>query len=301
MRRILVIKLGALGDFVQATGAFADIRLHEKNAHITLLTTPALSTFASKAPWFDAVTYDARKPLWDIPYVMDLRRRLQGFDRVYDLQTNSRTGWYFWLAGKPEWCGIAHGCKFYHSNPQRDNLHSLDRLADQIKTAGVKSTHLPDLRYAAESVDGVLAAHGLVARKYALLVPGCSPTMLYKRWPHYAELAKLLKSKGETVALVGSKAEQELLARIAAESGVINLCGQTNLGQMIDLFQKCKYVVGNDTGPIHIAAASGAKGVALFGAYPPASRCAPRGNIEVLDNPTLAAITPQQVVDKLGL
>ena len=50
MRRILVIKLGALGDFVQATPAFAAIRAHERNAHITLLTTRGLLALAHPAP-----------------------------------------------------------------------------------------------------------------------------------------------------------------------------------------------------------------------------------------------------------
>ena len=52
--RILVIKLGALGDVVQATGPFAAIRAHHPDAHITLLTSPAYRDFLSASDWFDA-------------------------------------------------------------------------------------------------------------------------------------------------------------------------------------------------------------------------------------------------------
>src|SRR5690606_685389 len=99
--RILVIKLGALGDFVQATAAFQDIRNHFPQAHITLLTTRSLLPFANHAPFFNAVLTDARLPFWNIGYLLDLRSRLKGFDLVIDLQTNQRTGLYYHLLGHP--------------------------------------------------------------------------------------------------------------------------------------------------------------------------------------------------------
>ena len=48
-RKVLIIKLGALGDFIQATGAFADLRAHEANAEITLLTTSPFADLAAAA------------------------------------------------------------------------------------------------------------------------------------------------------------------------------------------------------------------------------------------------------------
>ena len=51
--KILVIKLGALGDFIQATGPFKAIRQHHRGAHITLLTTPPFVSLASDSSWFD--------------------------------------------------------------------------------------------------------------------------------------------------------------------------------------------------------------------------------------------------------
>ncbi|MFT9380899.1 glycosyltransferase family 9 protein, partial [Gluconobacter sp.] len=63
MSRILVIKLGALGDFVQAFGAFASIRAAFPHDSITLLTTPPFVELAKAAPWFDDVTTDRRPSL----------------------------------------------------------------------------------------------------------------------------------------------------------------------------------------------------------------------------------------------
>ena len=52
---ILVIKLGALGDFIQALGPFAAIRRHHKGAPVTLLTTEPFAEFARASPYFDDV------------------------------------------------------------------------------------------------------------------------------------------------------------------------------------------------------------------------------------------------------
>ena len=58
--RLLVIKLGALGDFVQAMGPAAAIRAHHPDAEITLLTTAPFAELARAAPYFDRVWIDER-------------------------------------------------------------------------------------------------------------------------------------------------------------------------------------------------------------------------------------------------
>ena len=109
MRRILVIKLGALGDFVHAFHAFAAIRAHHKADHVTLLTTSPLRDLGEIAPWFDAVRLDPRAPWWNLPTIWRTTRFIGGFDFVYDLQNSRRSMRYFWLAGRPAWSGSASG------------------------------------------------------------------------------------------------------------------------------------------------------------------------------------------------
>mgnify|MGYP000861510186 FL=1 len=80
--RILVIKLGALGDFAQAFGPFAAIRAHHPGAEITLLTTPPFAPLARQAPWLDQV-WDHGRPrglvaLWALARQLRAAR----FDRV---------------------------------------------------------------------------------------------------------------------------------------------------------------------------------------------------------------------------
>ena len=98
VERILVIKHGALGDWVLATGCFAAIRRHHWSARITLLTTPAFAKLGGRCGWFDEVWTDERSSILADPLAwIRLRGRLieAEFLRVYDLQTSSRTGHYF--------------------------------------------------------------------------------------------------------------------------------------------------------------------------------------------------------------
>jgi ADP-heptose:LPS heptosyltransferase len=298
--RILVIKLGALGDFIQATGSFADIRAHGKGAHITLLTTKAMLPLAANAPFFDAISLDERLPFWNIPYILRMRTKLQGFQDVIDLQTNTRSNTYFWLAGRPSWSGIAKGCSHPHANPNRNTMHTLDRLAEQLQMAGIDTTHAPDVRYAAEDSRELLKSMGL--KNFVALIPGGSKGRPEKRWPHFAELAKALQNKGYQVALIGGPDEMDLLQNLSTKTGAINLGGRTSINALIDLLPRAKYVIGNDTGPMHLAAASGAKGVVLFGSGSNPDLCAPRAkNIHILHQSTIGAISPIHVLTTLNI
>jgi ADP-heptose:LPS heptosyltransferase len=147
LNKVLVIKLGAFGDFVLAFGPFAAIRAQHPGAEITLLTTPPFAEFARAAPWFDRVLVDTRPRPWDLPALSRLRRALRGFDQVYDLQTSKRSGWYFWLAGGPAWSGIAVKCSHPHANPDRNAMHTVERQRDQLAMAGVSQFPTPDLNW----------------------------------------------------------------------------------------------------------------------------------------------------------
>ena len=139
LRRVLVIKLGAMGDFMQALGAFRVVRATHPSARITLLTTEPFEAFGKACPYFDIVEADGRPR--DIKGRGDLIRRLRsaGYDMVYDFQNNDRTAQYFvgMTGKKPLWSGHAKGASHQHMNPDRANMHNFDRLAEQLRHAGL--------------------------------------------------------------------------------------------------------------------------------------------------------------------
>jgi ADP-heptose:LPS heptosyltransferase len=286
---ILVIKLAALGDFVQAFGPFAAIRAHHPGAPITLLTTPPYAELARRSPWFDAVWTDGR-PGWSDPAALwRLARRLRGagFARVYDLQTSARSSRYRWLVGpRAEWSGIAHGASHPHANPLRDLMHTVERQREQLAMAGITGFPAPDLSW----LEADIGEFGLPPR-FALLVPGASPGRPGKRWPA-ARFAALAAGLDRPVAVVGGPAERPLAAEILARTpGAIDLTGRTSYAALGAVARRADFAVGNDTGPTHLIAATGCPTLALFGPESDPALCAPRGRaVAVLRRESLARL-----------
>ena len=297
MKRLLVIKLGALGDMVLATGAFQAIRAHHAGEHVVLLTTRAYGGLARASGYFDDVWIDRRSPPWRFWDWLALGRRLRGggFDRVYDLQHSTRSHMYFRLFGaaRPEWSGVAPGCSHPHANPDRDAMHTVEREAEQLAMAGIAATPPPDLSW----LRGDISAFGLPAR-YALLVPGGSAHRPEKRWNGYAAAAVALAARGLCPVLIGAAPERPVLAAIAAACPqAVDLCGQTDFAAIAACARGAEAAIGNDTGPMHIIATAGCPSLVLFSAASRPALTAPRGpRVTVLQRDSLADLDVDEVM-----
>ncbi len=82
MTSILVIRLGALGDFVLSFPAFAALRAHHAADRLVLLTTGPFVPMAQASPWFDEIRVDTRPSWLNLPGLWRLRTQLRGFDFV---------------------------------------------------------------------------------------------------------------------------------------------------------------------------------------------------------------------------
>jgi ADP-heptose:LPS heptosyltransferase len=304
MAQILVIKLGALGDFVQALGPMAAIRRHHAGDRVTLLTTRPFAELARATGLFDAVEIDTRPRLLDLRGLLDLRRRLRAahYARVYDLQTSDRSSAYFELfrpGPRPEWSGIARGASHPDADPARDRLHTVDRQNGQLAAAGIADVPPSDLGFA-RGVD--LSTLDLPERP-ALLVAGGAPHRPAKRWPapRFAELARHLLANGLTPLLVGTAEETPLAAAIAAEApGARDLAGRTSLVELAAVACRCAVAIGNDSGPMHMSAAAGVPSIVLFSAASDPALCAPRGRVRVLRRDDLGSLPVDEVARALA-
>ena len=285
LRRVLVIKLGAMGDFMQALGAMRVVRATHPSARITLLTTEPYEAFAKACPYFDIVEADGRPK--DLKGKADLIRRLRsaGYDMVYDFQNNDRTAQYFMgLSGKkPLWSGAAKGASHQHMNENRGEMHNFDRLAEQLLHAGLSPKPPGDPtgwiigQDVSPSLDWIRPAfrdpprfqpeffslHG----PYMLLIPGSSADHPEKRWPvdRFAKIATWVADAGITPVVIGAKAEGDIGTQIMKlEPRSKSLIGRTDLFQLATLAERAVFALGGDTGPMHLAAAARTPGVCLF-------------------------------------
>jgi ADP-heptose:LPS heptosyltransferase len=297
--RVLVIRHGALGDIVLSFGPFAAIRARHAADRVTLLTTAPFAPLARRSPWFDEVLVDARPTFWDLAGLRRLRRQLAGFDMVYDLQTSRRSSTYHCLAGRPPWSGIARGASLPHANPRRDAMHTRERQRDQLARAGITVFPPPDLGWLAAA-----PAPGVPAR-FALLVPGAAPHRPEKRWPaeRFAGLAHWLRRRDLVPVVVGTAAERDLAATILRDTPGLDLTGRTDLPALAAVAARAALAVGNDTGPMHVAAVMGAPSLVLFSGASDPALTAPRtvdgGWVGVLRARRLADLTLDQVAAAL--
>ncbi len=241
----------------------AAIRAHHPDAEITLLTTKLYAPLLGASPWFNRIEIDSKPEWWNLPGLLRLRRQLHGFDMVYDLQTSGRSSRYFALAGRPPWSGIAEGCQFA-DDPSRITLHTRERLEQQLRLAGISSLPQPDLSWLASPVPDLPA-------RYAVLVPGAAPHRPEKRFApeKFREVAAGLSMP---VVVVGTAGEKPLANII----GGIDLTGKTDFFRLATVFRSAALAIGNDTGPMHLAAALGVPCISLFSAASNPALTAPR-------------------------
>lgn len=264
MQNILVIKLGALGDFIYATGAMAAIRKHHPQDKITLLTTKPFENMARDCGYFDDVIIDKRPKIFDLAGWLSLRKALNDrhFTRVYDLQNNDRTALYFKLfSPKPEWVGTAKGASHRNTSPDRSAGHAFYGHRQTLALAGIETVELDKLLW----MDSDLG-HLPLQKPYVLIVPGCSPTHPEKRWPipHFRSLIAKLILRGFQPVILGSKDDAEITAKVVRGLGVLDLTGKTALVDLPALARGAIAAIGNDTGPMHMSAVTGCPVVILF-------------------------------------
>jgi ADP-heptose:LPS heptosyltransferase len=299
-KRILVIKHGALGDVIQCEGALRDIRAHHQDDIITVLTEPAYAKIMERCPWIDHVIRDPRAPRWRLDKMWRLGKilRAANFDMVYDLQNSSRTADYFrWFFKDTDWSGTASGCSHPHTATNPKSIHSLQRLEGQLHDAGVPCQHTarPDLSWMAADMSAFLENEN-VEPGFILLIPGSSAAHPQKRWPRYGDLAARLIDAGHTVVTVPGPDELDLCATIPGTM----LTGGSFLGwfELAGVIAKARFVIGNDTGPTHLAAHMNQPGLALFGAHTSVEKTGiRRENFDAIEVSDLTVLSVDRVYD----
>lgn len=300
--RILVIKLGALGDIILSLEAFQAIRAHHPDAHITLLTRKPFAAITRMMPWFDDVLIDPAPKFHQFAKLLAFRRviRRGDFHRVYDLQTNDRTALYFHLLRPqpPEWCGIVNGCSHRRHDHREDPVPAAERLLRFLESVGVPRSGPPDLTWLDDPLDGFD-----LPERFALIIPGCAPQHPVKRWParHFATLADGLHAMGLAVLAIGTQVDAAAIEEIQALAPhVTNLAGKTTIPQIAALARRAQTVVGNDTGPAHITALAGAPTFVVMSRVTDPARMLPRGPVVgYLKTADLADLPPADVLAAL--
>ncbi len=291
---ILIIKPSSLGDVVRCLPILAALRQRYPQAHISWLVRPDCAAILTHIPELDEIIeFDRKKfgkmaasfsALRDfITFLRHLRRKK--FDLILDLQGLFRSGFLAFASGAPIRIGFAHARElaplFYTHRikiPQEREhvVISNWRFMDYLGLGQLENRYpLPVDPAAAQSAQLIFRENGLPPDHpyIVMLIGGTEPR---KRWPakSFADLAQSIQIKYDIPSiLLGAGSEELAIANQIIDLSkvkILNLVSRTSLQQLIAIVKKARLVVGNDSGPLHVAAAAEVPVIGLYGPTNPA-------------------------------
>ena len=286
MLRALIVAPAWIGDTVMAQPLF--MRLHEKTPGLQLdalaprWVAPTLQRMPEIAQIIDNPFAHGELSL-GARYALARQLAKAGYQRAYILPNSLKSALIPFLAGIPERIGFTGEARYGLINRR----HTLDeaalpqmaerfaQLAEAPGTPLPRPLQNPRLSSGREQQATTLAALGIVRpRKIAVFCPGAEYGPA-KRWParHFAALADALHERGYVVWLLGSPKDKavgdEIIQLASPAAAPKNLCGSTSLAQAIDLIAAADFVVCNDSGLMHVAAALDRPLIAVYGSSSP--------------------------------
>jgi len=306
--RILIIKPSALGDVATTLPLLCDLKTAVPDAQIDWLIHPAnLAVIEHHDALHQVILFDRKKlaSWWYNPASFLKFRKLlktlreNRYDVVIDAQGLLRSGFLSFMTRAKTHIGFAHareGARWFYTHKIRLARHwsqmiAVDRMRALGEPLGTSPAAAADFRAPISDTAAARATELLgtipTNERLVILIPGARWDT--KRWPvdRYSQLASRLLAEHDRLILLGSSDEKPLCDQIEASasneahaaepaSRILNLAGKTDIATMIAILARADLVVGNDSGPIHIAAALGRPLLALHGPTAP-SNVGPHG------------------------
>jgi len=281
-RKLLIIKPSSLGDIVHSLPVLHAIKKSFPASEIDWVVAKGFEGLLEGHPLIRKL-WIINKDEWKkitkagatVAEVRKLLRSLRAerFDAAIDLQGLFRSGFIAKGAGAPVRIGFREareGSTMFYTHTVRGGrgIHAVDRY---LKIAAFLGCDVSDVQFPfpprrSSSPDFLPLP---ACKEYAVMAPGARGAA--KRWParNFGELASLLPVG---TIIVGSRSDAPLAEEVAEASKgrAVSVAGKTNLNGLIEIVRGARYMVCNDTGPMHIAAALGVHVFALFGPTNPA-------------------------------
>ena len=223
--------------------------------------------------------------------------------KVFDLQNSSRTKFYKrFIIKNVEWSDTSSSLEPGQKKRDFDNEPVLDRMEIQLKKSGIEPefTKNIDLSWATQDISRLLKQY--TNDEYILLFPFCSPHLTIKKWPYYNDLIKLISAKfGNEYKIVIAPGPNEINGSKNINALTLLDDGKAlDISQLTSIIKESSFVVANDTGPAHIAAHVGAKGLTLFGKHTTAYKVnVERENFKAIQVEDLNNLSAEKVFERV--
>lgn len=286
-RKILIVGPSWVGDMVMAQSLAITLKQQSPDCEIDILAPAWSLPIIERMP---EVRRGVALPIGHgelgIGKLWRLGRSLktEAYDQAIVLPRKFKAALVPFFAGIPRRTGYRGELRFWLINDVRPlDKTILQRTVQRFVALGAaaevnEAPAIPEplLKTDKDNRNQLIARLGLDMTRPAIgIMPGAEYGPA-KQWPaeYYGELAKSLVEQGQQVWIFGSAKEQALGEEIRQAAGsaaahVLNLCGQTELADVVDLMATCRTAVSNDSGLMHVAAATGTRLVAIYGSSTP--------------------------------
>jgi lipopolysaccharide heptosyltransferase I len=286
-RKILIVKPSSLGDVIHSLPFLNAVKTCFPKSEIHWIIAKGLEGILESHPMINklwVIDKDSWKNIQNVKStiqeikVLFKKLKQEKYDLVVDLQGLLRSGVITGATGAPVRIGFREAREgssvFYtHKVAGGKNIHAVDRYLKIAESLGCNTTDISFPFPFVQSSDFRLQTSD--TGDYAVIVPGAR--WKTKIWPaeKFGKLASLLPLES---IIVGSKTDKAIADEIVSLSGgrALSLAGKTNLRELIAVISRANFIVSNDSGPMHIAAALNVPVFAIFGPTDP-SRTGPYG------------------------
>jgi lipopolysaccharide heptosyltransferase I len=280
-RRVCLIKPSSLGDVVHALPTLAALRDRWPSARFAWVVNSGLRGLLDGHPLLDEVIPFDRARVGLSPsglaafasFLRSLRR--ERFDVAIDLQGLLRSGLMTAATRAPVRVGLSsarEGATRFYTHRVADSPqhpHAVDRLLAVARAFGAPIDP-PRFLVALSPTDRDWARNALAEVSRPRIVLNVGARWETKRWPpsSFAAVARrAVEERGAGLIAVGAPEDRPLVDRLRANLGpwpLLDLCGRTSLPRLAAIAAECDLFLSNDTGPLHLAAAAGARVLGIY-------------------------------------
>jgi len=293
-RKILVVKPSSLGDIVHSLPFLNSIKTCFPKAEIHWVIAKGLEGLLECHPMVDKLII-INKDMWKklsrttatIKEIKQLLKdiRNERYDLAVDLQGLLRSGIITMASRAPVRIGFSEareGSRLFYNVRVKGgrDVHAVERY---MKIAGALGCDEKNILFPFPLCDNdVRNAEGIRSemKEYAVIVPGARWDTKIWAAGNFGRIASLLPMRS---IVIGSRSDMLIAEKVVQASGgkAISLAGRTSLKELIELMRHAKFVISNDSGPMHIAAGFQVPVVAIFGPTSPV-RTGPYGTSNIV-------------------
>ncbi|MEK6948955.1 MAG: glycosyltransferase family 9 protein [Nanoarchaeota archaeon] len=277
-KKILLIQLWGMGETILCLPAIKALKESSRNSSIDILVTDRVKDIFYNNRSVGGIISVKLSPVSIIKFIIQNCRK---YDIAIDMEEYLNVSSIMaFFAGRKR-IGYSHGIRSNLYNEKvhyNDRQHTAQTFMDLLQPLGIKKAvkSLEKLYYSTDdegNIDKLLKENNISKKDFIVgLGIGAAESVKERMWPEerFAEVADYLINKYKAkIIMLGNKEEsilgENIIKLIKNKNSAFNFAGKTSAREMFYLASLCKLFIGNDAGPMHVAAAQNVKTIGLFG------------------------------------